>query len=38
MGWREYGTNAVSHVRALISSEHIVWQNFWNNRPKRHAA
>ncbi len=38
MRWREYGTNAVSHVRAMICSESTVWQSFWMNRAKRHAA
>lgn len=38
MRWREYGTNAVSHIRALICSEPAVWDSFWRNRPKHHAA
>jgi hypothetical protein len=29
MRWREYGTDAVCHVRALFKSEASQWQAFW---------
>lgn len=30
MRWREPGTNAVTHIRALYKSEPGLWRNYWN--------
>jgi len=32
MRWREYGTDAMCHVRALFKSESSQWQAFWLRR------
>jgi len=32
MRWREYGTDAMCHVRALFKSESSQWQAFWQRR------
>jgi hypothetical protein len=32
MRWREYGTNAMCHLRALFKSEPSQWQAFWQRR------
>jgi hypothetical protein len=33
MRWREYGTNALCHLRALFKSEPGQWQAFWRRGP-----
>ena len=39
MRWREYGTNAMCHLRALFKSETGQWQAFWrHHRPLAGAA
>jgi hypothetical protein len=30
MRWREPGTNALCHLRALYLSSHFHWENYWN--------
>ncbi len=30
MRWREPGTNALSHLRALYRSQPALWRNYWN--------
>ena len=30
MRWREHGTNAMCHLRALFKSEPTAWQHFWS--------
>jgi hypothetical protein len=32
MRWRQYGTNAMCHLRALFKSEPSQWQAFWQRR------
>ena len=34
MRWREPGTNAVCHLRALLKSEPTAWQHFWSREEK----
>jgi hypothetical protein len=38
MRWREYGTDAVCHLRALFKSEAGQWQAFWRRSPPPRAA
>ena len=30
MRWREFGTNSLGHLRALLKSEPSAWQHFWS--------
>ena len=30
MRWREFGTNGLSHLRALFKSEPSAWRHFWS--------
>jgi hypothetical protein len=38
MRWREYGTDAICHLRALFKSEAGQWQAFWRRSPPPRAA
>jgi hypothetical protein len=38
MRWREYGTNALCHLRALYRSEGNQWQAFWRRTVQTRAA
>jgi hypothetical protein len=38
MRWREYGTNALCHLRALYRSDDNQWQAFWRRKTARKRA
>jgi len=38
MRWREYGTDAMCHLRALYRSESSQWDAFWRRQITRHAS
>jgi hypothetical protein len=33
MRWREPGTDALCHLRALYKSEASQWRRFWHRKP-----